>query len=162
MSHQPMLIQPPKSHKRCFGRKILCLPKAPQTTQHIFRLLMPLTPDKTCSGWLPWQRGDQPDPGDAQSILVVAWVAYWVLRASRTCPTLVCGHPPALPRGWFIPVLSKLNSPVLFPRREQQLQALGEEGVRRVRKAKAMRQRGCKWKELPSGLGSMGGMDYGL
>lgn len=39
----------------------------------------------------------------------------------------VCSQPPALPRGWDIPVPSKLNSPSVFiPRREQQLKALGE------------------------------------
>lgn len=79
----------------------------------------------------------------------------------------VCSQPPALPRGCFIPVLSELNSPMLFLRREQGLKALGEEWGRRVKKEKAMSQGGYKWvrtrrRSCCPVQGEMGEMDYGL
>lgn len=42
--------------------------------------------------------------------------------------TEVCGQPPTLPKGWFLPLPSELNSPMLLPRREQRVKAPGKEG----------------------------------
>lgn len=42
--------------------------------------------------------------------------------------TEVCSQPPTLPKDWFLPLLSELNSSMLFLRREQQVKAPGKEG----------------------------------
>lgn len=79
----------------------------------------------------------------------------------------VCSQPPALPRGCFIPVLSELNSPMLFLRSEQGLKAPDEEWGRRVRKEQATSQGAYKWvrtrrRNCCPVQGEMGGMDYRL
>lgn len=115
----------------------LSSPKAPQTIQHIFRLLMPLTPPQTCSEGLPWQRGGSGSPQRCSIHPHGGLGGLLGARSQWICPTpfphaRVCSQPPALPRSWFIPAPSELNSPMLFPRREQQLKApvedRGEEG----------------------------------
>lgn len=101
---------------------------------------MPLTR----SEGLSWQRRDQPDPGEAQTHphggLCGLPEAQSIVPIQQTCPK-------PLPHAGvcFIPVLSELNSPMLFPRRERGLEAPGEERGEEGEESTSNVSEGYKW-----------------